>query len=46
MYVAKFEEAVYVLHCSQKKAQATSKQDQAIAAARYRAVVDARKEKS
>jgi len=46
MYVAKLEEAVYVLHCFQKKAQATSKQDQAIAAARYRAVVDARKEKS
>lgn len=27
MYVAKFEEAVYVLHCFQKKTQATSKQD-------------------
>lgn len=25
MYVAKFEEAVYVLHCLQKKTQATSK---------------------
>jgi phage-related protein len=45
MYVAKFEEAIYVLHCFQKKSQATSKQDQAIAAARYRAVVNARKEK-
>ncbi len=45
MYVAKFEEAVYVLHCFQKKTQATSKQDKAIAAARYRAVVNARKEK-
>ena len=45
MYVAKYEEAVYVLHCFQKKTQTTSKQDKAIAAARYRAVVNARKEK-
>jgi phage-related protein len=33
MYVAKFEEAVYVLHCFQKKTRATSKQDKAIATA-------------
>jgi len=45
MYVAKFEEAIYVLHRFQKKTQATSKQDKAIAEARYRAVVIARKEK-
>jgi phage-related protein len=45
MYVAKFEEAVYVLHCFQKKSQATSKQDKEIATARYRAVVSARKGK-
>lgn len=45
MYVAKFEEAVYVLHCFQKKTQVTSKQDKDIAAARYRAVVNARKAK-
>ena len=45
MYVAKFEEAVYVLHCFQKKSQATSKQDKDIAAARYRAVVSARRGK-
>ena len=45
MYVAKFEEAIYVLHCFQKKTQVTSKQDRAIAAARYRAVVNLRKEK-
>ena len=44
MYVARFEEAVYVLHCFQKKTQATSKQDRAIAEARYRAVARARKE--
>ena len=43
MYVAKFEEAIYVLHCFQKKTQATSRQDKAIAEARYRAVVNARK---
>lgn len=43
MYVAKFEEAVYVLHCFQKKTQATSKQDRGIAEARYRAVVNARR---
>jgi phage-related protein len=43
MYVAKFEEAVYVLHCFQKKTQATSKRDKEIAEARYRAVVNARK---
>jgi len=44
MYVAKFEEAIYVLHCFQKQTQVTSKQDKAIAAARYRAVLNARKE--
>ena len=45
MYVARFEEAIYVLHCFQKKTQVTSKQDRAIAAARYRAVVNLRREK-
>jgi phage-related protein len=44
-YVAKFEEASYVLHCFQKKTQVTSKQDMAIASARYRALVNVRKEK-
>jgi len=39
------EEAIYVLHCFQKKTQVTSKQDRAIAAARYRAVVNLRREK-
>ena len=43
MYVAKFEEAVYVLHCFQKKTEATSKSDKNIAEARYRAVVISRK---
>jgi phage-related protein len=45
IYVAKFEEAIYVLHCFQKKTQVTGKRDKAIAAARYRAVVKASKEK-
>ncbi|MGN6231371.1 MAG: type II toxin-antitoxin system RelE/ParE family toxin [Trinickia sp.] len=44
MYVAKFEAAIYVLHCFQKKTQATSKQDKEIAASRYRAVMRERKE--
>jgi len=38
MYVAKFEEAVYVLHCFQKKTEATTKHDKDVAEARYRAV--------
>lgn len=38
MYVAKFDEAVYVLHCFQKKTQATSARDKEIAAVRYRAI--------
>jgi phage-related protein len=45
LYVAKFEEAIYVLHCFQKKTQATNRQDKAIAAVRYRAVVKARRAK-
>jgi phage-related protein len=39
MYVAKFEEAIYVLHCFQKKTEATAKRDKDIAETRYRAVV-------
>ncbi len=46
MSVAKFEEAVYVLHCFQKKTQASGKQDKDIAEALYRAVVNARKAKN
>ena len=45
MYVAKFEEAIYVLHCFQKKTQVTSKRDKAVAGARYRAVINVKKEK-
>jgi phage-related protein len=43
MYVAKFVEAIYVLHCFQKQTQATSRQDKEIAEARYRAVANVRK---
>ena len=45
IYIAKFEEAIYVLHSFQKMTQVTSKQDKSIAEARYRAVVNARKTK-
>ena len=45
IYVAKFEEAVYVLHCFQKKTQATNLADKRIAEARYRAITNARKGK-
>lgn len=43
MYVAKFEEAIYVLHCFKKKTQTTSKHDKDITDTRYRAIVRDRK---
>lgn len=36
LYVAKFEDAVYVLHCFQKKTQKTRKADLDLARQRYR----------
>lgn len=39
MYVAKFEEAIYVLHCFQKYSRKTDERDVEIAAKRYREVV-------
>jgi phage-related protein len=36
LYVAKFDDAVYVLHCFQKKTQKTTKADLNLAAQRYR----------
>ena len=39
IYVAKFENAVYVLHCFQKKTQKTSKKDIDLAAKRYKELV-------
>jgi phage-related protein len=38
LYVAKFEEAVYVLHVFRKKTQQTAKDDLALAAHRYRMI--------
>lgn len=40
VYVAKFDETIYVLHCFQKKAQATSKPDLDLATKRYRDLVE------
>jgi phage-related protein len=39
IYIAKFTEAVYVLHCFQKKTEKTSKADMELAATRYRDLV-------
>lgn len=36
IYVAKFADAVYVLHCFQKKTEKTNKTDLVLAAKRYR----------
>jgi len=36
IYVAKFEEAVFVLHCFQKKSQKTDREDLALATSRYK----------
>lgn len=38
MYVASFEEAVYVLHAFQKKSQQTSKRDIEVAATRFKQI--------
>ncbi len=45
MYVAKFEEAVYVLHSFQKKTNKTSQGDKDVAKRRYGAVLNERKMK-
>jgi phage-related protein len=39
IYVAKFSEAVFVLHCFEKKTQRTSRQDIELATYRYKALV-------
>ncbi len=44
MYVTKFDEAIYVLHCFQKKTESTTKRDKDIVEARYRALVRERSE--
>ncbi len=42
LYVAKFADAVYVLHCFQKKTEKTSKADVELAAKRYRELLKER----
>lgn len=39
IYVAKFENTVYVLHCFQKKTEQTAKKDIDLAAKRYKALL-------
>lgn len=43
LYVAKFEDAVYVLHCFHRKTQATPKRDIRLAEIRYRELLRERK---
>lgn len=45
MYVAKFEEAIYVLHCFKKKTQKTSKKDKDLAEQRYKEMMLTRSKK-
>ena len=39
MYVAKFHDAIYVLHCFKKKTRVTSKQDKDMTISRYKEVI-------
>ena len=39
IYVAKFEDAIYVLHCFQKKSQKTGSDDIAISLRRYKDLI-------
>lgn len=43
MYVAKFEEAIYVLHCFQKDSRKTRKSDVNVAKARYSSLIEGRR---
>jgi phage-related protein len=43
LYVAKLADAVYVLHCFQKKTQATARRDLDLAARRYRELMKEQK---
>ena len=45
IYVAKFPEAIYVLHCFKKKTNSTSKHNKTVATVRYKAVVQERGKK-
>ncbi len=44
IYVARYEEAIYVLHAFQKKSQKTRKADIELAKARYKALSEQRKQ--
>ena len=44
IYVARFEEAIYVLHAFQKKTQKTRKADIELAKTRYKALAEQRKQ--
>ena len=39
IYVAKFKDAVYVLHCFEKRSQKTSRADLDLATARYKSLI-------
>ncbi len=39
VYVAKFADAIFVLHCFQKKSQRTSRENIALATERYRVMI-------
>lgn len=39
LYVARFEEVIYVLHCFEKKTQKTRRRDLDIATDRYRSII-------
>ena len=45
LYVAKFSEAIYVIHAFEKKTQKTSKADLYLASNRYRQLANERKKK-
>jgi len=45
IYIATFEEAVYVLHAFQKKTRKTAKSDIDLATKRFKQLIKARKEK-
>jgi phage-related protein len=45
MYVAKFEDAIYVLHCFKKKTQKTSQKDKDLSTQRYKEMMLTRSKK-
>ena len=45
MYVAKFEDAIYVLHCFKKKTQKTSQKDRDLSTQRYKDMMLTRSKK-